>query len=220
MYVALFLSLSYSLVFQGIQGSAFVMSGQVKGMTLLPQPSGTEALETEEEVPRESKSTKAMVHRIESYVIEWTHQVRDVLKRDSADQLLADASLTPFVEIEFWKARAADLLYIFQQLNVPKMIKMRNLLEAHQSSYFPAFAALYSDVAAALKEADDINSNLSATRSVFEDFEQREFDEITDGFRAILHVLVLIWKRTEYYNTARHLVIILTETANQLITLV
>jgi dynein heavy chain len=205
---------------QNIQGSAFVMSGQVKGMTLLPQPSGIEALDQDEELPRDSKATKAMVHRIESHVIEWTHQVRDVLKRDSADQLLVDGSLTPFVEIDFWKARAADLLYIFQQLNIPKMIKMRNLLEAHQSSYFPAFAALYSDVAAALKEADDINNNLSATRSVFEDFEQREFEEIPDGFRAILRVMTLIWKRTEYYNTARHIVIILTEAANQLITLV
>ncbi len=189
-------------------------------MTLLPQPTGTEALDGDDPLPRESKQTKSLIHRIETYVIEWAHQVRDVLKRDSADYLLSDGAITPFVEIDFWKARAADLQYISQQLNTPKMIKMRELLESYQSSYYPAFASICSDVSASLKEADDINNNLNAARSVFEDFEQREFEEIPDGFRAILSVLVLIWKRTEYYNTPRHIVIILTEAANQLITLV
>jgi hypothetical protein len=143
-----------------------------------------------------------------------------MLKRDSGDALLKDGTLTPFVELEFWKARYTDLLYVFQQLNHPRMIQMRNLLEAHQSTYYSAFTTIYADVASALKEADDINSNLSAASLTIEDFEQKEFDLIPEGFHAVLNVLAIIWKRSEYYSTARHIVVIITEAANQLITLV
>ena len=33
-------------------------------------------------------SGRALVHAIESVIIEWTHQIRDVLKKDSAQPLL------------------------------------------------------------------------------------------------------------------------------------
>ena len=50
------------------------MSGQVKGMTLLPQPAGTEFLDDEGQ-SRDAKTNKMVVHRIESFVISWAHQV-------------------------------------------------------------------------------------------------------------------------------------------------
>lgn len=49
-------------------------------------------------------------------VIEWTHQIQDVLKRDSAQPLLEGLNPTPFVELEFWKNKAANLECIYEQV--------------------------------------------------------------------------------------------------------
>ena len=59
---------------------------------------------------------KSLVHAIESVVIDWCHQVRDVLKKSSAEPLLAGKNPGPLVEIEFWVARRADLESILDQV--------------------------------------------------------------------------------------------------------
>lgn len=51
-------------------------------------------------------------------VIDWTHQIRDVLKRDSAQPLLEGLNPTPFVEIEFWKTKATNLECIYDQVRL------------------------------------------------------------------------------------------------------
>ena len=59
---------------------------------------------------------RALIHTIESMVIEWTHQIQDVLKRDSAQPLLEGLNPTPFVELEFWKNKAMNLECIYEQV--------------------------------------------------------------------------------------------------------
>jgi len=57
-----------------------------------------------------------MLHDIETVVINWTHQIREVLKKDSAQPLLAGLNPTPYVEIEFWNAKAQNLNCIYDQV--------------------------------------------------------------------------------------------------------
>ena len=61
---------------------------------------------------------RALIHAIESVIIDWTHQIRDVLKRDSAQPLLEGLNPSPFVEVEFWKNKAANLECIYEQVRV------------------------------------------------------------------------------------------------------
>ena len=60
---------------------------------------------------------RQLIHAIESVVIEWTHQIRDVLKKDSAQPLLEGLNPTPFVEIEFWKNKSTNLECIYEQVS-------------------------------------------------------------------------------------------------------
>jgi hypothetical protein len=71
-----------------------------------------------------------------------------------------------------------------------------------------------------LQEADDIKTNLSAALPTFEEFDQKDFENVADGFNAVMRVIYLVWCRTAYYNTPRRIVVLLCETMNQLITLV
>ena len=78
-----------------LKGSSIVMTGQVKGMTVLPTPPGTEKI-ADDGPPRQTEAQmNSVVHSIETSVIKWAHQIRDVLKRDSADLLIRDENAMP-----------------------------------------------------------------------------------------------------------------------------
>lgn len=51
-------------------------------------------------------------------MIEWCHQVRDVLQRNSAQPLLGGKNPGPLVEVEFWKDRSIDLQFIREQVKI------------------------------------------------------------------------------------------------------
>ncbi|EHH24539.1 hypothetical protein EGK_08205 [Macaca mulatta] len=133
-----------------LQCDLSVILEQVKGRTLLTLPAGSEKMEfvdSKSETVLDSID-KSVIYAIESAVIKWSYQVQVVLKRESSQPLLQGENPTPKVELEFWKSRYEDLQYIYNQLRTIKVRGMAKLLDKLQSSYFPAFKAMYRDVVA------------------------------------------------------------------------
>ena len=56
------------------------------------------------------------MHSIETVVIDWSHQVHQVLKKDSSQPLIEGLKPGPLVEIEFWKAKCNNLENIVDQV--------------------------------------------------------------------------------------------------------
>ncbi|KAM7382161.1 hypothetical protein PAMA_012837 [Pampus argenteus] len=197
----------------------FMVSGQVQGKTLLPLPAGSErveqvALETDK---RGETVDKSIIHSLESAVIEWSHQICAVLKKDSSEALLEGKNPTPHTELLFWKNRYADLECIYSQLKSSKVKKMEMLLEAVESSYSPAFSNILQDVLAALEEAKDICTYLKPLQRLFEDMESAEFSDVRGQIGPLMHTVCLVWANSRYYNTPARLIVLLQETCNLLI---
>ncbi|XP_069510616.1 dynein axonemal heavy chain 9 [Ambystoma mexicanum] len=200
-----------------LKSNVFVVVGQVRGKTLLPLPAGSEKVEYIENENGGDHFDKAIIHAIESAIIEWSHQIRAVLKRESSEPLLQGKDPNPNVELEFWKNRYADLECIYNQLKTKKVRKMAELLERVQSSYFPAFKAMFRDVVAALSEAQDINLHLKPLQRHFEDVENAEFNEVKPLIDPLLHVVGLVWANSRFYNTPARIIVLLQELCNLLI---
>uniref|UniRef100_A0A4W6G7A8 Dynein axonemal heavy chain 17 n=1 Tax=Lates calcarifer TaxID=8187 RepID=A0A4W6G7A8_LATCA len=188
-----------------LKTNVFVVSGQVQGKTLLPLPCRGETVD------------KVIIHSLESAVIEWSHQIRAVLKKDSSEALLEGKSPTPHTELLFWKNRYADLECIHSQLKSSKVNKMAVLLEAVESSYFPAFMNMQQDVLAALEEAKDICTYLRPLQRLFEDMESMEFPDVRGQIGPLMHTVCLVWANSRYYNTPARLIVLLQEICNLLI---
>ncbi|KAI4566906.1 hypothetical protein MJG53_015583 [Ovis ammon polii x Ovis aries] len=160
-----------------LKNEMFVMSGKIKGKTLLPIPEhlgsldGT--LESMERIP--SSLDNSLLHAIETIIIDWSHQIRDVLSKDSAQALLDGLHPLPRVEFEFWDARLMNLKYIYEQLNRPKVNKIVEILEKAKSCYWPALQNVYTNVTEGLKEASDIVLYLKPLRILLEEMEQADF---------------------------------------------
>lgn len=99
---------------------------------------------------------RSLIHTVEGVVIVWSHQVQDVLKKNSAQPLLQGLNPGPLVEIDFWAARRSDLESVVEQLYSEKVLKMSRLLEKTRSSYYPAYCSMLESIDQALAEARDI----------------------------------------------------------------
>ncbi|XP_006863495.1 PREDICTED: dynein heavy chain 9, axonemal [Chrysochloris asiatica] len=202
-----------------LQCDLLVILEQVKGKTLLPLPVGSEKMkfwDSECETVLDSMD-KSAIYSIESAVIRWSHQIQAVLKRESSQPFLQGENPTPKVELEFWKSRYEDLEYVYNQLRTIKVRGMAGLLDKLQSSYFPAFKAMFSDVAAALTEAQDIHAHLLPLHRHLETIESVEFPEVKPRLRPLLHVVCLIWATCKDYRSPGRLTVLLQEICNLLI---
>ncbi|KAK2885147.1 hypothetical protein Q8A73_021621 [Channa argus] len=202
-----------------LKTNVFVVSGQIHGKTLLPLPAGSERVE---QAPLETDKRwetvdASMIHSLETAVIEWSHQIRAVLKKDSSEALLEGKNPTPHTELLFWKNRCTDLESIHSQLKSSKVTKMAMVLEAVESSYAAAFINMQQDVLAALEEAKDICTYLKPLQRLFEDMENVEFPDVRSQIGPFMHTVCLVWANSRYYSTPAHLIVLLQETCNLLI---
>ncbi|KAL8567586.1 hypothetical protein ACOMHN_054399 [Nucella lapillus] len=197
--------------------NVFMVSGHVKGKTLLPMPIGADRDDYIQILNRGGPNEYKMIHGIETVVIEWVHQLQDVLKRDPNQPLLDGKDPTPFVEICFWQDRCSNLECIYEQLCNPKVKRMASLLEEKNSSFCPTFKNVYRDTVAALAEARDISKFLVPVRHCLEDLEQVQFDECTPNIRPLFHTLCLVWANSDYYNTPTRIIVLMQEICNLII---
>ncbi|XP_039265498.2 dynein beta chain, ciliary-like [Styela clava] len=192
-----------------LKSNVFVVAGHVKGKTLLPLPVGSERVDS-----AKLEEKRAFLHAVETVVIDWSHQIRDVLKQESAQPLLEGKNPGPDVEIKFWNSKCTNLECIYNQLRESKVRKMANLLEVSKSSYYPALRDIFTDVVAALREARDIKMHLNPLRSLIDDLEQTDLSEISPKIKALMHVVCLIWSNSKYYNTPVRIIVLLREICN------
>lgn len=107
---------------------------------MLPLPHGARLATTDVD--------RSVLHTVESAVIDWTHQIKEVIKSSSAAPLEEGLNPGPMVEIDFWAAKAANLKSIYQQLTDEKIQKISKLLEVSKSTYYPAFKMIFDEVVA------------------------------------------------------------------------
>uniref|UniRef100_A0A674EYE2 Dynein axonemal heavy chain 17 n=1 Tax=Salmo trutta TaxID=8032 RepID=A0A674EYE2_SALTR len=92
-----------------LKNEVFVVGGQIKGRTFLPLPANADALEDSEYTYRK------LMHAFETVIIDWTHQVTEVLSKDSAQPILDGLNPLPRVEFDFWNNRLMNLECIYAQ---------------------------------------------------------------------------------------------------------
>lgn len=176
---------------------------------MLPLPHG---------VRLNGESDKNILHTLETAVIDWTHQIKDVIKSSSAAPLEEGLNPGPMVEIDFWAAKAANLNSIHQQLTDEKIQKISKVLQASKSTYFPAFQVIFDEVVFALDEANDIHTFLKALRPQIDKLSSiNEFVELAQIFPGLMKTLLLIWKSSKHYNTPQRITVVIQEICNDII---
>uniref|UniRef100_A0A803T5S7 Dynein axonemal heavy chain 11 n=1 Tax=Anolis carolinensis TaxID=28377 RepID=A0A803T5S7_ANOCA len=204
---------------QIMRNKTYVIGGIMTGRTLLPIPTCT-YIERFVTMPfffltsRQDSHARSVLHVIESMVIKWSHQIRDILEKDSAQSLPQDSHPVPETELRFWKERKDNLLCIFDQLKSPVIQEMIKILKARMSSYYPTFQDIYKEVENALTEAQDIDLYLTPLQRHIQCLQEAEFPEIRSLIPPLFDTICLIWSHSKFYNIPARIIFLLQEFCN------
>ncbi|KAM8934084.1 dynein axonemal heavy chain 11-like [Pelodytes ibericus] len=191
------------------------LHGLVSGRTFLPLPTVFEYLD--EDADLTSQHERVTLHSIETLVIQWTHQITEVLTRDSAQKILQGEHPGPATELEFWFMQKENLLGVYDQLKNPKVQKVIKILNSKRSSYYDSFMELVSRLEEALSEALDIELHLRPLKFYIAHLEESNFPDIEGFFRPLFHTICLIWTHSKYYCFPGRIIVLLQKFCNLLI---
>jgi dynein heavy chain len=186
--------------------------GQVDGYTRLPLPPKEDL-----DLAFRYTTNKERVHVLEGCLVTWTRQIKVVLKQDPEQLLKRGEHPGPLSEIQFWRQQSTDLNAIFRQLQGDHVRKVLQHLDQAKSTYNMPFAKLCKEVFGARAEANDNLRYLRPLETWYEQLEGAGLEELPALFRPVLHMLLLVWKNSRFYNSPNRLVVMVREICNTLI---
>ena len=168
-----------------------IVTGHIDGRTVLPLP---------ERLEDSKASHKDQLHVLEGCLITWTHQIKFVLAQTpevALDGNAENANAGPMLETRFWRDQAANLNFIFEQLQSTPVRQVLKFLDKAKSTYNAPFAKLCKEVFSARAEAVDCLRFVSTLEPHFQKLEDGlPFLQLPEAFKPIMHLLLLIWKNS------------------------
>ncbi len=162
------------------------------------------------------------MHALETAVVTWTNQIKEVLK-NGPDKLTKEGTYPgPLAEIDFWESKYTNLLSISNQLNSDAVKRVIEVLENSKSTYITSFIKMIEEVTQATEEAKSNNAALKPLSQYFRAIkfdspERAEFLALPDIFKKIYILIYVMWIKSPYYNTPERLLVLIREICNDLI---
>ncbi|GAB0197572.1 dynein axonemal heavy chain 17 [Grus japonensis] len=202
-----------------LKNKMFVMGGKIQGKPLLPLPEHLDSWDDSSTIPDclAGPMDISALHSIETIVIEWSHQIGDILSKDSAQPLLEGLHPLPRTEFEFWHTRTVNLQCINDQLLSPRATALAGMLEKANSCYWPALQSMFRDVSAGLEEAKDVSLHLQPLRILLEEMEQMDYSQLQPCVDRVLCTVRLLRTHCQHYSSPARIIIVLQEICNLLI---
>ena len=163
----------------------------------------------------EAAQDKERLQIMESIVIHWTRQIKDVV--NNHDSSASAETSGPLDEIEFWKGRAQDLLGIQQQLEGEQVRRLIEVLQYAKSNYIGPFQTLTQQIVDRAAESNDNLKFLESIRGQCTALRQIEPQKIVEILPDLLTRIRLIWSLSSFYNDDEHVSGILRKVSNEII---
>ena len=159
---------------------------------------------------------KDLVQQLESTVIHWTQQVKEIVTANS-DQMLGFGLAGPLAEIQFWRNHSRDINGLESQLQNPALREITAVLESARSSFLLGFNELTEEIARHKVEAEDNLKFLSLLIEPCELLARTPPSGVLKLLPRLLNLVRLVWSVSSYYNTEERLTGLLRKFSNEII---
>ncbi|XP_018424228.1 PREDICTED: dynein beta chain, flagellar outer arm-like [Nanorana parkeri] len=195
-------------------GSLEVIAGHAQGSIVLPIPS----LELLKNTSLFNKHGAA-IHILETSVIGWIKQIKDVLKHEPLAEIKAKGVMAGiYQEKEMWEMHIHNLESISLQLNSAEAREIVYHLEQAKSTYGKSISSVTNDVQKARHQTEE---NLMFLKTMVECYDQlksaRPHLEKQKCFFQLLHHLLFVWKHSRYYHQSKVFVNLLRLLSNEVV---
>ncbi|XP_020627063.1 dynein beta chain, flagellar outer arm-like isoform X2 [Orbicella faveolata] len=192
-----------------------VAEGSSKDQVTLPLPS----IEVLSEAAAYSSRRPAVIHVLETAVVNWIKQIKVTLKLDPETEIKKFGPKPgPLDEIEMWSERLEKITSVSEQLCSHVALNiMMNLEDAH-STYAQSFHLVKREIAKAEAETND---NLQFLSTLLPWFEKLHYAtksaDMVSVFPPLMHTLFLVWVYSRYYHDNRNFTRLLTMLSNEVV---
>ncbi|XP_077988088.1 dynein axonemal heavy chain 2-like [Glandiceps talaboti] len=153
--------------------------------------------------PEKAAKDKELVQRLETAMVHWTRQIKEVLANQDAFETAENSG--PLEEIEFWRMRCEDLSGISEQLGKDGIKTIENILELAKSSYVKSFKKLAKQIQDGSAQAQSNLKFLSILKEPCEELSQARPKDIPAMLPKLLNLVRLIWVHSEHYKSRERL---------------
>ncbi|XP_006899240.1 PREDICTED: dynein heavy chain 2, axonemal [Elephantulus edwardii] len=171
---------------------------KLEGHTVLYIP--TEGMNMKPEVVVKDKE---LVQRLETSMIHWTRQIKEVLS--AQETVETGENLGPLEEIEFWRNRCMDLSGISKQLVKEGVKHIENILHLAKSSYLAPFTKLAQQIQDGSHQAQSNLTFLSILKEPYQELAFMQPKDISNKLPKLISLIRIIWVNSPYYNTRERL---------------
>ena len=163
----------------------------------------------------EAAQDKERLQIMESVVIHWTRQIKEVV--NNHDSSTSAETAGPLDEIEFWKGRAFDFVGIQKQLEGEGVCRIIEVLNYAKSSYIGPFQTLTEQIISRAAEANDNLKYLETIRQQCTDLRTVEAVKVVQILPDLMNRVRLIWSYSSFYNDNDRVCSILRKISNEII---
>lgn len=185
---------------------------KLEGHTVLYIPA--EAIKMDPEVVIKDKE---LVQRLETSMIHWTRQIKEVLS--AQESVETGENLGPLEEIEFWHNRCMDLSGISKQLVKQGVKHIESILFLAKSSYLPPFRKLAQQIQDGSRQAQSNLTFLSILREPYQELAFMKPKDISEKLPKLISLIRIIWVNSPHYNTRERLTALFRKMSNEIIRL-
>ncbi|XP_006151956.1 dynein heavy chain 2, axonemal [Tupaia chinensis] len=185
---------------------------KLEGHTVLYIPA--EAVNMKPEVVVKDKE---LVQRLETSMIHWTRQIKEVLS--AQETVETGENLGPLEEIEFWRNRCMDLSGISKQLVKQGVKHIESILRLAKSSYLAPFLKLAQQIQDGSRQAQSNLTFLSILKEPYQELAFMRPKDISSKLPKLISLIRIIWVNSPHYNTRERLTSLFRKMSNEIIRL-
>jgi len=149
---------------------------------------------------------------IEQTVEEWTPIIAGIL--ESQDQTPKGPGA--IAEITFWNERRAAMANAWEQLNIPLVKKMLEVLELADSPNALPFRVQYNELSKQFQLAEDNVKVLNTLERHFKNLAHGTIQSVTDSIPYMYNAIKMVWLVSRHYGKDEHLTPLLERIASDI----
>ncbi|KAI8922930.1 hypothetical protein BC831DRAFT_55734 [Entophlyctis helioformis] len=181
---------------------------QVAGETRLKIPEELSALNTMEVVS--AAMDISVVRTLEALAEEWVETVSGALGKELKKVPVGNG---PLAEIEFWRDRSASLSTLYEQLNLPIVHKIVQILNRAQVPCSSSLEFQLAELNKIYTEAKDNVKFLSTLERHFKNIVIGSLSSVQDSLTSLMNAIRMVWIISRHYNRDERMVPLMSRIA-------
>jgi dynein heavy chain len=140
-----------------------------------------------------------VVAEIESALEDWTMVVSTAVETEL--HKVGKRVKTPLGEIEFWRERHASLSALYEQISMPKVQQMLQVMKVIDNPQLSSFTYHFGELSKLYLEAKDNVKFLTTLERHFKHLHNGSFQMISESMQSMVNALKMVWVISRHFNS-------------------